>query len=66
MAKFGGNKIGGFLSTRMPKFKLFNHSCLAFEIFRVGKREKKIKFNKIWVTKMNGSPSNKDAKIQTF
>ena len=36
------------------------------EIFGIGKYKEKIKFDKIWGYHNPGSPSNKDAKLQTF
>ena len=41
--------------TGPPKLKLFNRSLLTHEIFRVGKYNKKIKFDKIWGYQ-NGDP----------
>ena len=42
--------------TGPPKLKLFNRSLLTHEIFRVGKYNKKIKFDKIWGYQNGGSP----------
>ena len=44
----------------------FNHLCWTDEIFRIGKNEEKIKFDKIWEYQNKGIPSNKDAKIQNW
>ena len=49
-----------------PKFQLFNHSCYIHEIFRICKYQEKIKFDKIWDTKMMESSSNKDALNSKF
>ena len=38
--------------TRTPKFKLFNRLSLTHQIFRIGKYEGKIKFDKIWDIEM--------------
>ena len=53
--------MGGPPKTGPPKFKLFNHSRLTNEIFRVGKYEEKIKYEKIF-----GYSSNGAAKILNF
>ena len=47
----------------LPKIKLSNHTCLTHEMFRVGKYEEKIKFDKIWAyqnggTVQTGSPNS--------
>ena len=44
----------------------FNHLPWTDEIFRKGKYEEKIKFDKIWEYRNGESPSNEDAKIQIF
>ena len=49
-----------------PKIKLSNHTCYTHEIFRVGKYEEKIKFDKIWVYQNWEYPSNRAVKIPTF
>ena len=61
MTKFGDTKMRVSPSNAATKFKLFNHSRQTDEIFRRGKYEEQIKFDKIW-----GAPSNEAAKIQTF
>ena len=56
----------GYPSKGGPKFQLFNHSCYIHEIFRICRYQEKIKFDKIWDTKMMESFSNKDAKTQNL
>ena len=58
--------MGGPLQTRMPKFKLFNCLSKTFEIFRIGKYEQTINFDKIWGYKNEEVPLNGVTKIQTF
>ena len=50
-----------------PKFKLFNLLSWTHEIFKVNKKHKrKIKFDKIWGTKMEGALQTRPPKFKTF
>ena len=53
----------GILFKQGPQNSKFNHLRCTDEIFRIGKNEEKIKFEKIWEYKMKGSSSHNDAKI---
>ena len=48
--------MGGSPKTGPPKLKFFNHSCNTHEIFRVGKYENKIKFDKVQRYQNEGIP----------
>ena len=49
-----------------PKIKLSNHTCYTHEIFRVGKYEVKIKFDKIWAYQNGGTPQTGPPKFKLF
>ena len=66
MTKFGGTETGGPPQTGPKKFQLFNHTCETHEIFRFGKYEEKIKFDKIWVYQNGGTPQTGSPKFQLF
>ena len=49
-----------------PKFKPFNNSSQAREIFKLTKHKEKIKFDKIWGYQNGDTPLNEATKILTF
>ena len=55
MKQFRDTKMG-FPLNGTPEFKLFSHSCFTHKIFRVGKFEEKIIFDKIWGCQNKGVP----------